>query len=101
MEAMANHPLAILIRKVTPAARSADEKPLTIDHIEVARRFFAQVRHTEHYLFAVVAAPVHLVSEKAAFWSVRRLDWFDQRVFRLVPATKRLAWQSLLELGKA
>jgi len=101
MEAMANHPLVMLIRKATPDARSVDEKPLTIDQIDLARAFFCRVQHTEHFLFAVLAAPVHFVSEKAARWSVRGLDRLDQGVFWLFPFARRLAWQSMLELTSA
>ena len=101
MEAMAHHPLAILIRNATPAARSVDEKPMSMHEIETAGRFFDHIRHKEHYVVAVVAAPIHLVSETAAFWTVKKLDQIDQKIFRRFPRMKRYAWQCMLELAKA
>jgi hypothetical protein len=100
MEPMEQHPLLVLLRKATPTMRSVDEKPLKLEEIKMAERFFPNMRHTEHFLFAVVAAPVHLVSYKAAFWLIRGLDWLDRGMIGLFPGLGRYAWLSMLELEK-
>jgi 2-polyprenyl-3-methyl-5-hydroxy-6-metoxy-1,4-benzoquinol methylase len=101
MEPMEHHPLAILMRKATPAARSVDEKPLSLEQIEMAQRFFDSFRHTDHYLTAVIAAPLHLANRTAAFWAVKGLDHLDRGMIQVFPSLGRYAWQSMLELGKS
>jgi 2-polyprenyl-3-methyl-5-hydroxy-6-metoxy-1,4-benzoquinol methylase len=100
MEAMEHHPLAILMRMVTPASRSVDEKPLSLEQIEMAARFFG-LRHTEHYLFAVVAAPLHLLNRRLACGAIKALDQMDRVMIRFFPGLGRYAWQSMLELEKS
>lgn len=101
MEPMEQHPLLLLVRKATPAARSVDEKPMTLEEIQVAEQFFKKVKHTEHFLFAVVAAPVHLASNRVAFSMIKALDWLDRGMFKAFPGLGRYAWLSMLELEKA
>ncbi|HUJ83040.1 MAG TPA: class I SAM-dependent methyltransferase [Candidatus Acidoferrales bacterium] len=100
MEPLEHHPLLVLLRKATPAARSVDEKPMTLDAIDMAGRFFSNVKHTEHFLFAVAAAPVHLASNEFACWAIKGLDWIDRGVFKAFPRLSRYAWLSMLEFGK-
>jgi len=52
-------------------------------------------------LFAVVAAPVHLASNKAAFWLIKGIDRLDRGVMRVFPSLGRYAWLSMVELGKS
>ncbi|MFI5072675.1 MAG: class I SAM-dependent methyltransferase [Terriglobales bacterium] len=101
MEPMDQHPMLALLRKVTPAARSVDEKPMTLEEIQTAERFFINVKHTEHFLFAVAAAPIHLVSDTIAFWTIKGLDLVDRGMFKLLPGLNRFAWLSMLEMEKA
>lgn len=101
MEPMAQHPLLVLLRKATPSLRSVDEKPLSVEEMKIARRFFEEVRYTEHFLSAVLAAPVHLVSNKAAFGLIGMLDSVDRGLIGLFPGLGRYAWLSMLELGKS
>ena len=101
MEPMYQHPMLVLLRKVTPSARSVDEKPMTLEEIQAAERFFINVKHTEHFLFAVVAAPIHLASDKIAFWIIKELDLMDRGIFKLLPGLKRYGWLSMLEMEKA
>lgn len=100
MEPMAHHPLAILMRKATPAARSVDEMPLTVEEVQLAKQYFSECRYTGHYVFAVLVAPVHLASEGAAFWLVRTIDRMDRSLIGAFPKLGRYAWQTMLELGK-
>lgn len=100
MEPLAHHPLAVLMRKATPAARSVDEMPLTIQQVQLANRYFSDCRCTGHYVLAVLAAPVHLASEGAAFWLVKAVDRFDRTMISAFPKLGRYAWQMMLELGK-
>jgi 2-polyprenyl-3-methyl-5-hydroxy-6-metoxy-1,4-benzoquinol methylase len=99
MEPIAHHPLAVLLRKTTPAARSVHEMPLTLEQVHMARHFFSEFRYTEHYVTAVLAAPMHLASPAAATWAIRQLDRLDRVMIRKFPSIGRYAWQGMLELG--
>lgn len=101
MEPMEQHPLLVLLRKVTPSARSIDEKPMTLEEIQTAERFFSSAKHTEHFLFAVMAAPVHLASDKVAYWMIKGLDRVDGGLFKVFPRLSRYAWLTMLEMEKA
>ena len=100
MEPMEQNPFLVLMRKVTPAARTVDEKPMNLEEFKMAEKFFNTVKHDEHFLFAVMAAPLHLVSDRMAFWMIKRLDWLDRKMFKIFPGLERYAWLSMLELGK-
>lgn len=100
MEPLDKHPLLRLVRKATPSARSVDEKPLSIEQIARAERFFSSAKHTEHFIFAVAAAPIHLASDKTAFWLSRQIDRLDQGMIRLFPDLGRYAWLTMLEFEK-
>jgi len=100
MEPLEHHPLLMLVRKVSPAARSADEKPLNVPEIALAKHFFDNVKSTEHFIFAVAAAPIHFLSNEMAFWLIKGLDRLDQSIIKMVPAFGRYAWLSMLEFQK-
>ena len=93
--------MLVLLRKATPSARSVDEKPLTLEEIQKADQFFSHVTHTEHFLFAVVAAPIHLASNNIAFWTIKGLDFIDRGMLKAFPGLRRYAWLSMLEMEKA
>lgn len=100
MEPMYHHPLLRLLRRLTPRTHTADEKPLSIDDMERAKRWFRRVSHREHFLFAVCAAPAHLLGKKFALSVIGKLDQFDQLVMRAQPPLRRFAWLSMLEMDK-
>jgi 2-polyprenyl-3-methyl-5-hydroxy-6-metoxy-1,4-benzoquinol methylase len=100
MEPLNHHPLLVLFRKATPSLRSKDEKPMNLDEIKMAHQFFQNVHWTEHFLVAVLGAPVHLVSNKTALWLVGALDRFDRGLIHVFPRLGRYAWLTMLELEK-
>ena len=64
---MEQNPLLVRIRKATPAARTVDQEPTTPAKLAMARPCFSRVSDTQHFLFALLAAPVHLFSNTLAF----------------------------------
>jgi len=100
MEPMYHHPLLWLLRRLTPKAHTEDERPLSLDDMERAKKWFRTCSHREHFLFAVCAAPVHLLGKKSALTVIGKLDQFDQLMMRVQPRLRRYAWLSVLEMEK-
>lgn len=100
MEPMYHHPLLWLLRKLTPDSHTVDERPLSLADIEKAKKWFRTCCHREHFLFSVCAAPAHVFGNRFALSLIDKLDRFDQQVMRAVPAFRRFAWLSMLEMEK-
>jgi SAM-dependent methyltransferase len=100
VEPLARHPLVALLRRATPRARSADERPLDLAEVAAAGARFCGAAHREYFLFAVLAAPLNLVSRRAARLATRLLGAFDQACFAAVPPARRFAWITLLTFEK-
>lgn len=99
-EPLAGHPWVRLVRRLTPHARSADERPLTWGDIDRMRRYFRSVEHTEIYLVSPMAAALSLLGSGIARWTTRRLKAIDDGLFRLFPRSRQLAWLTMLALWK-
>lgn len=100
VEPLALNPLLRLVRRLTPQARSQDEKPLTFQDIELASRFFAKVMHYEYFLLSVGAAPVGLLSTSLQKAIVKMCHSVDNFIFRTLPWTRRYAWITMIRLEK-
>ncbi len=100
MEPLAGNPFVNVIRRITPFARSSDEKPLSLPEIEKASTWFAHRSRQDHFLTALLGAPLHIVNRRLARAVVKALDWFDQVLFSVLPPLRRYAWLSLIELRK-
>jgi SAM-dependent methyltransferase len=99
-EPMYQHPLLWTLRRLTPKTHTADERPLSLADIEEARRWFPACRHREHYLFAVCAAPAHLLGKRLALAVIAALDRVDEQLMRLLPRLRRYAWLTVIEMEK-
>ena len=93
-------PLVNIVRRITPSARTADESPLSLADIESASRYFRNVTHREHFLFAILAAPLNLASNAAGRIAIELLDRFDGFIFRRLPFTRSFGWMTMIELIK-
>jgi len=100
MEPMYHHPLLWLLRRLTAEIHTSDEKPLSLSDMEKAKKWFCACSHREHFLFAVCAAPAHLLGKKFALSVIGKLDRFDQFVMRAQPQLRRFAWLTMLEMEK-
>jgi SAM-dependent methyltransferase len=99
-EPMYHHPLLWSLRRLTPHAHTADEKPLSLADLREARRWFRKVSHREHFLLAVCAAPAHLLGKRAALATIGVVDRIDQFLMSIAPPLRRLAWLTVLEMEK-
>ncbi len=100
MEPMYSHPLLWILRRLTPSSHTADERPLTLADIDRARKWFPSCHHREHFLFAVCAAPAHLLGKKFALSMIKVADIFDGFLMRLIPSLRGFAWITVVEMGK-
>ena len=99
-EPMYHHPLIWALRRLTPKTHTADERPLSLADINRAQKWFRVCKHREHFLFAVCAAPAHLLGKRFALLAVGGLDRFDEFVMRTLPGLRRFAWLTGLEMEK-
>jgi SAM-dependent methyltransferase len=99
-EPMYQHPLLWMLRRLTPNTHTADERPLSLADIEAARKWFPPCRHREHFLFAVCAAPAHLLGKRLALGVIGALDRVDGRLMRVFPGLRRYAWLTVVEMEK-
>lgn len=100
LEPMHHHPLLWALRRLTPKLHTADERPLSWADIESPRKGFRACSHREHFLFAVCAAPAHLLGKRFALLVVGALDRMDQQLMRMIPWLRRFAWLTVLEMEK-
>jgi SAM-dependent methyltransferase len=99
-EPMYYHPLLWTLRRLTPKTHTADERPLSLADFEQMRKGFSVCTHREHFLFAVFAAPAHLLGRRFAQSVIGGIDRFDGIVMRAIPALRRFAWLTVLEMKK-
>jgi SAM-dependent methyltransferase len=98
-EPMGHNPMINLYRRLTPRMRTADEHPLLLADIALARSFFG-VAEARFFVFtALLAVPMR--NTPLGGFSRRWLNSIDQWLFHLVPLSRRLAWIVVLELRKS
>jgi SAM-dependent methyltransferase len=100
MEPMYHHPLLWMLRRLTPKTHTADERPMSIADMERAKVSFRACSHQEHFLFAVCAAPAHLLGKDFALFAIDKLDRLDAVLMKLLPGLRKLAWYTRLEMEK-
>lgn len=98
VEPLGHNPLINIFRKLTPNLRTKDEHPLRLRDIELARRFFGEVK-CSHFSLMTLGA---VFLRKLPFFEriLRLLSHADQWIFRFIPFTKRFSWIALLEFRK-
>jgi SAM-dependent methyltransferase len=95
MEPLGYNPLINLYRKMTPEMRSRDERPLTRPDIDLAGKYFGDVRIKHFHLLSLTAVPLRRIW---GFQLLKRLlDRADGLLLSL-PLVKWFAWMVVLEL---
>lgn len=96
-EPLGTNPIINLYRRFTPAMRSPDEHPLVPADLELMRRHFREVDVSHHNLLSLAGA-ILLRVPKIGDALVHALQRFDDVLFRSVPATRRFAWVTVVQL---
>lgn len=101
LEPLDHNPLLNLFRRLTPWRRTPTEKPLRLSDLYFFTEPFAHSSHCEFYLLALGAFVFVPLQRRALFQrALRLLNVVDQKVFRQVPALRRYAWVTVLELRR-
>lgn len=101
LEPLDHNPLLNLFRRLTPWRRTPTEKPLSLTDIQFFAEPFARGVHSEFYLLALAAFIFVPLGHRGLFRAaLRALVAADQALFRLIPALRRYAWVTVLELER-
>ncbi len=99
IEPLGHNPLINLYRRMTPSMRSDDEHPLMMNDFAVAERLFADVGLSFYNLTTLAAVPLR--KTKLFDRANRALTRIDDTLMRVVPSSRRFAWNVLIELQTA
>lgn len=97
-EPLGHNPAINLYRRRTPEQRTADEHPLRVADLRLARRYFEDVQVHYFHLFDLLALP--FVGTRAGRPLLGALARVDGAAFRLAPPLRRQAWYSVLRLAR-
>jgi SAM-dependent methyltransferase len=86
VEPLAANPVAKIVRKLTPHARTVDERPLSRADLEFIDRYFA----TDHLYTELFSVPASVASrfffKKPDNWLTRAADAVDRAMLNAIPA---------------
>lgn len=99
LEPTAHHPLVRLYRRFGYAYAETAPRHLSLDDdLPRLAAPFASVGHREFYLLSILALP--FVGRPFLFaLAFRLLDALDRGLYRLLPATRRLGWLTVIRLA--
>ena len=91
-EPLAHNPVLRLGRRLTPAARTEDEHPLTVDDLRLCAEVFPRSHHQEVELTSIALMPLNLVIPRS--WQealAPRIAALDDRLMARYPRLRRHA----------
>lgn len=99
LEPLAHNPLLRLGRWLTPAARTVDEHPLTVEDWRLCGEVFPNFSHHEAELVSIPLMPLNLVLPPARQQALaRRVASIDDRLLERFPRLRPFARRTLLVL---
>jgi len=96
-EPLGHNPVVNAYRNRTPEQRTPDEHPLLESDFALAREYFPAVDVRYYHLTTLAAIP--LATKPFVGRLALALDAVDRLLFALLPAAKRFAWLSVIELS--
>lgn len=97
LEPLGHNPLINLYRRFTPNLRTADEHPLLMRDLRLAREHFGRVDMRFFYLMALASLPVRGMPGFSGL--LHLLERVDSALFTILPFLKRYAWIVVLTLS--
>ncbi|HUT32867.1 MAG TPA: class I SAM-dependent methyltransferase [Planctomycetota bacterium] len=98
IEPLGHNPLINLYRKRTPTMRTADEHPLLMRDLRLARRHFRRVEARFFNLLTPAAVPLR--NTRLFGIADRLLSAMDRALFFALPFLRRYAWAVVLDLSE-
>lgn len=99
VEPLAHHPLLRLGRRLTPAARTADEHPLTEDDWAMCGEVFPAFSHEEREFLTIPLMPLNLVLPRRLQRSLSgAIGRLDDRILSSRPGLRKFARRTFLIL---
>jgi SAM-dependent methyltransferase len=98
MEPLGHNPLINLYRRATPQMRTIDEHPLMMRDVHLASRYFDKVSPRYFVLQSLAAVPFHASKHFRSILGV--LETADRTLFKMLPFTRRYAWQVILTMER-
>jgi SAM-dependent methyltransferase len=99
-EPLVHNPLLRLGRALTPAARTDDEHPFTVDDWKLCESYFPNFTHREVELISIPLMPLNLLLPRALQRRLaRRVAATDDRLFARWPGLRKHARTTLLTLA--
>jgi 2-polyprenyl-3-methyl-5-hydroxy-6-metoxy-1,4-benzoquinol methylase len=97
-EPLGHNPLINMYRKRTPQLRTADEHPLKMHDLRLARKYFGRVEMKSYYLLALGGVQFR----NSSFYPRLRdfLSACDRLLFAAMPFLRRYAWISIITLSQ-
>jgi len=98
VEPLGHNVLINWFRILTPGLRTKHEHPLKLKDLRYMKNRFRQMEVNYYYLFPLLAI---FLKGFAAFAEILKgLEYLDNKIFNLLPFSKRYAWQILIMLRK-
>lgn len=98
IEPLGHNPIINLYRYLTPKLRTQDEHPLMLADIQLAQKYFGQVKVRYYHMLSIGA----VIFRKTFLFKpvLNVLDGVDAALFAVFPFLKRYAWMSVIELSE-
>jgi SAM-dependent methyltransferase len=98
IEPLGHNPLINLYRKVTPDLRTEDEHPLLTKDLKLMRSYFSRIEPRYYHFNSIMAVPFRMLPGYSLL--LKTLDVADRALFRLLPFTRKYAWQVVVVLSQ-
>jgi SAM-dependent methyltransferase len=97
-EPLGHNPVINWFRNRTPELRSADEHPLLIKDVALARRYFSHVDLEYFHLTSLGLIPLRSTAVfKPLYFAA---EFCDRAMFKLAPPLRKMAWQVIMVMHK-
>jgi SAM-dependent methyltransferase len=97
-EPLGHNPLINWYRRRTPELRTPDEHPLLAEDLDLAHRYFRDLRVAYFHLTSFAALPLRKLPGFRL--AVASFDLLDRGLFRLLPLLRKQAWIAVIELAQ-
>src|SRR5215216_2276881 len=98
IEPLGHNPIINLYRKITPDLRTEDEHPLLTKDLKLMKSYFNRIEPHYFHFHSILAAPFRKLPGYRLL--LKTFDTVDRALFKLLPFTKKYAWQVVVVLSQ-